>query len=140
MALVEPLMAMSVLMALSNEAGERMSLGFKSSHTISTIRRPAMLAMRGCAVTTAGIEEAAGMVMPRTSAMALMVEAVPIVMQVPAEGAMASSISPQASSHKLPAQRSAQYFHTSVPEPSVSVPQRAGSIGPAGTKIVGSRH
>jgi hypothetical protein len=55
--------------------------------------------------------------MPSASAADAMVEAVPIVMQVPNERAMPSSISTQALSSILPARFSAQYFQTSEPEP-----------------------
>ena len=46
MALVEPPSAMSTAMALSKAAGVRMSRGLRSSHTISTARRPQASAMR----------------------------------------------------------------------------------------------
>ena len=62
-----------------------------------------------------------------------MVAAVPIVMQVPGERAMLSSISCQSRSLMLPARSSAQYFQLSDPEPSVSSRQWPFSIGPAGT-------
>ena len=75
--------------------------------------------MRGCAESAAGIDDAPGSIMPSASAAAAIVDAVPIVMQVPNERAMPSSISRHAHSSSVPARRSAQYFHTSVPEPSV---------------------
>ncbi len=81
MALVEPPMAMLAVMALSNEAAVRISLGFKSCQAISTMRRPTDVAMRECSESTAGIDDAPGRVMPSVSAMAPMVEAVPMVMQ-----------------------------------------------------------
>ena len=61
-----------------------------------------------------------------------MVAAVPIVMQVPNERAMPSSISSQSSSVMRPARFSSQYFQTSEPEPSVWPRQLPRSIGPAG--------
>jgi len=75
--------------------------------------------MRGWFESGAGIDEAPGSVMPSDSAMAAMVEAVPMVMQVPKERAMPFSISPHSASLMLPARFSAQYFHTSEPEPRV---------------------
>jgi len=61
-----------------------------------------------------------------------MVAAVPMVMQVPGERAMPSSISFQSRSVMLPARSSAQYFQVSEPEPSVFSRQWPLSIGPAG--------
>ncbi len=93
--------------------------------------------MRGWFESAAGMEEAPGRVMPRASVAAVMVEAVPIVMQCPGERAMPSSISPHARSSMRPARFSSQYFHTSLPLPRVWPRQLPRSIGPAGTKTVG---
>ena len=114
-----------------------MSRGLTSSHTISTMRRPAAVAMRGWLESAAGIEDAPGSIRPSASAAAAIVEAVPIVMHVPKERAMPSSISPQAQSSRLPARFSAQYFQTSVPLPRVWPRQFPRSMGPAETKIAG---
>ena len=57
------------------------------------MRRPHSEAMRMWLASAAGIEEAPGSVMPIASAIAVMVEAVPMVMQVPAERAMPASMS-----------------------------------------------
>ena len=101
------------------------------------MRRPAADAMRGCDESAAGIDDAPGSVRPSASTAAAIVDAVPIVMQVPNERAMPSSISRQAQSSSSPARFSSQYFHTSVPEPRISPRQLPRSIGPAGTKIAG---
>ena len=77
--------------------------------------------MRVCAECTAGIVAAPGRVIPRVSVMAAIVEAVPIVIQVPGERAMPSSSCRQTQASRQPACRSAQYFQTSVPLPSRSV-------------------
>ena len=55
-ALVEPPIAISVVIALSKEARERKSRGFRSSHTISTMRFPVIVAMRAWLESGAGIE------------------------------------------------------------------------------------
>ena len=68
---------------------------------------------------------------------AAMVEAVPIVMQVPNERAIPSSTSPHSRSVIVPARNSAQYFHTSLPLPKVLPCQLPRSMGPAGMKIAG---
>ena len=65
--------------------------------------------------------------------MDIIVAAVPMVMQVPGERAMPSSISCQSFSVILPARSSAQYFQVSEPEPRVWLRQCPVSIGPAGT-------
>ena len=132
MALVEPPIAMCTLMALSNAAGVRILSGVKSSHTMSTMRRPATPHMRGWLASAAGIDDAPGSDMPSASAIAIMVAAVPITMQVPNERAMPPSISFQSSSVMLPARFSVQYFQTSEPEPRYSPFQLPRSIGPAG--------
>ena len=75
--------------------------------------------------------------MPSASTAAVMVEAVPMVMQWPGERAMPSSTPCQSSSVMLPARSSAQYFQVSDPEPSVLPFQLPRSMGPAGTNSVG---
>src|SRR5690606_36538832 len=83
MALVEQPMAMATLMAFLNEACVSIFLGARSSQTISTTRRPHSADMRMWLTSAAGIDEAPGSVRPMASAMAVMVLAVPMVMQVP---------------------------------------------------------
>ena len=46
MALVDPPIAISTVIAFSKDSRVRMSEGFRSSHTISTIRVPQFMAMR----------------------------------------------------------------------------------------------
>ena len=65
--------------------------------------------------------------------MAIMVAAVPMVMQVPGERAMPSSIANKVLSSIVPARRSSQYFQTSVPLPRVLPFQFPRNMGPAGT-------
>jgi hypothetical protein len=136
-ALVDPPRAMATMTAFSNASVVSRSRGLRSSHTMSTMRRPAAVAMRGWEESAAGIEEAPGSIRPSASATAAMVEAVPMVMQVPKERAMPSSISLQAQSSRFPARFSAQYFQTSVPLPSTCPRQLPRSIGPAETKMAG---
>ena len=75
--------------------------------------------MRWWPESTAGIDDAPGSVRPSASVIAIMVEAVPMVMQVPAERAMPPWTPSHSSSQMLPARRSSQYFQASEPEPSV---------------------
>jgi hypothetical protein len=83
MALVEHPIAMATAMAFPNASRVWMRCGVRSSHTISTMRRPDSEASRMCPASAAGIEEPPGRTMPTASAMAVMVLAVPMVMQVP---------------------------------------------------------
>ncbi len=139
-ALVEPPSASTVVIALSTLAAVRMSRGLRSSHTMSTMRRPVSAAMRPCRESAAGIDAAPGNVKPSASAADVMVDAVPMVMQCPGERAMPSSISSHCLSVMLPARFSAQYFHTSEPLPNGWSRQLPLSIGPAGMKMVGQVH
>ena len=62
--------------------------GVASSQTMSTMRRPQAADMRWWLLSTAGIDDAPDIVRPIASAMDIIVAAVPMVMQVPAERAM----------------------------------------------------
>ncbi len=117
-ALVEPPIAITTRIALSKASSVSTSRGFRSSSTISTMRRPLVEASREWFESTAGIVAAPGSVSPSASTAHAIVEAVPIVMQVPGERAMPSSISRQAQSSSVPARSSIQYFQTSLPLPS----------------------
>ena len=55
--------------------------------------------------------------MPSASASAFMVEAVPMVLQWPAEGAEAAAISMNSRASMRPAAISSRPFHTAMPEP-----------------------
>ncbi len=83
MALVEQPIAIATAIAFSNAAWVWIFCGVRSSHTMSTIRRPLSLASRMCPASAARMEEPPGSTMPTASAIAVMVEAVPMVMQVP---------------------------------------------------------
>ncbi len=82
-ALVEQPVAMETVTALSTAARVRIFSGLRSSQTMSTMRRPQAEAMRIWLASAAGIELAPGSVSPRLSAIAVIVLAVPIVMQWP---------------------------------------------------------
>src|SRR5438876_11197820 len=116
-ALVDPPIASTVVIALRNDASVRRSDGFRSSHAISTMRRPVAEAMTACGESAAGIDAAPGSVNPSASAALVIVDAVPIVMQWPGDRALPWSISPQSCSVLLPARSSAQYFRASEREP-----------------------
>ena len=117
-ALVEQPVAIATIAALRTAAGVTTRSGVSSSHTMSTMRRPQGADMRWWPESGAGIEEAPGSVSPIASTMAVMVEAVPMVMQVPTERAMPPWTPRHSSSVMLPARRSSQHFQASEPEPS----------------------
>ncbi len=82
-ALVEQPIAIATVIAFSKAFRVWILFGVRSSQTISTMRRPLSELMRMWPASAAGIEEAPGRVMPIDSAIAVMVDAVPMVMQVP---------------------------------------------------------
>ena len=82
-ALVEQPVAMATVAAFLTEAGVTIRSGVRSSQTMPTMRRPQSADMRMWLASAAGIEEAPGSVRPMASAIAVMVEAVPMVMQWP---------------------------------------------------------
>src|SRR5699024_4586174 len=132
MAFVDPPMARATTDALWTASAEMIVDGVRSFHTASTASRPLAAARRDWSAITAGIDEAPGSENPSTSAMAVMVEAVPIVMQWPGVRAMPLSIPFHSHSEMLPARSSSQYFHTSDPLPSVWPFQQPLIIGPEG--------
>src|ERR1700704_2667170 len=79
-ALVEPPIAISATMPLSKDSFFRISRGFRSSHTISTMRLPARLAIFEWFESGAGMDEAPGSASPRVSAMDIMVAALPVAL------------------------------------------------------------
>src|SRR5258708_4766045 len=118
-ALVEQPMAIATLIAFSYAARVWIFDGVKSSHTICTMRRPESAAMRMWLESSAGMDDDPGRLMPIDSMIAVMVLAVPIVMQVPWLRAMPPSTPSQSALVILPARRSSQYFHESDPEPRI---------------------
>ena len=139
MALVEPPIAMSARIALSNASAVRISEGRgPPARAISTARRPASSASARRRESAAGIAAFSGSAIPSASASAAIVEAVPITMQWPVERDRQASTSQRSSSLSLPARRSAQSLRASVPEPSSSARQLPRSIGPPVTMSAGT--
>src|SRR6266853_1001638 len=134
-ALVEPPMAMPVRTALSKASRVRTFDGFRSSRTISMMRRPDISASAMRRESAAGIAALPGRVMPSVSAIEAMVDAVPITMQCPAERERQDSISQNSSSLRRPARRSAQKRQLSVPEPMSSVRQRLRHLPQVGVAV-----
>src|ERR1700722_12271473 len=131
-ALVEQPIAIATVMAFSNALRVWIFFGVRSSQTISTMRRPHSDAIRMWPASAAGIEDAPDSGIPIDSAIAVIVQAGPLVMQVPYLRAMPASTSTQSLSEIFPARRSSQYFQASDPEPSVLPFQLPRNIGPAG--------
>ena len=109
----------------------------RSPRTISTIRRPATCARTPRRESTAGIAALWGKPRPSASTMAAIVEAVPMVMQCPAERDMQDSAWKNSCSVILPVLSSALKRQTSVPEPMFCPRYLPLSIGPPETTSVG---
>src|SRR5690606_39517655 len=101
------------------------------------MRAPQADAMRGWALSAAGMLEAPGSVIPIASTMEVMVEAVPIVLQVPIDRVMPVSRSTQSCGDMRPALSSSQYLRVWVPAPVFTPRHWPFDMGPAGQKIVG---
>ncbi len=119
-ALVEPPMAALVRMAFSKACFVMMSEGFRSSLTICTMRRPVSCAITLRRLSTPGMAALPESAMPSASAMEAMVEAVPIVLQVPEERLIDASASRNSSCVISPAFTISENFHRCVPEPTRS--------------------
>ena len=138
-ALVLPPMAMSARIALSNAAAVSSSDGRgPRARAISTARRPLISASTSRRESGAGMAALFGSVMPSVSAIAAIVDAVPITMQWPVERDRHDSTSAISSSEMLSARRSAQIFRASVPEPISWSRHTPRSIGPPVTMIAGT--
>ena len=108
-ALVEPPIAMSARIALSNARAARISDGRgPPACASSTARRPESSASARRRESGAGIAAPPGSVMPRASAIAAIVDAVPMTMQWPAERDRHASTSHSSSSESRSARCSAQ--------------------------------
>src|SRR5215472_9441885 len=75
--------------------------------------------------------------MPSASASAFMVDAVPIVLQWPIDGAEAAAISRNSRLSTRPAASSSRAFHTTVPEPARSPFHQPFNIGPPDSTTAG---
>ena len=100
---------------------------------MSTIREPASEHIRTWFASIAGSDDAPGKLNPSVSAIAVIVEAVPIVWHVPGERATPASTSCQSSCEIVPARNSFQYFIVCVPTPSGAPRQLPLNMKPAGT-------
>src|SRR5216110_508513 len=138
-ALVEPPIAMSLLIALSKALAVRISEGRGPPPCASsTARRPLSSARARRRESGAGIAALPGRVMPRASAIEAIVDAVPMTMQWPDERERHASTSQSSSSVRRSARRSAHRRRTSVPEPSSSARHLPRSIGPPVTMMAGT--
>src|ERR1700734_584242 len=97
-ALVEPPMACSILMALAKAAGVRMGDGRRPAVTASAAQRPAAAAAARPRGYPAGMVAEPGIISPSVSARMAMVEAVPMGLQVPGLQARERSSSRQPAS------------------------------------------
>ncbi len=84
---------------------------------MATMRLPTRWASRERRASTAGIAALVGIAIPSASTRHAIVEAVPIVMQWPAERLIPASASRKSSADIIPQRTSSLNFHTCVPEP-----------------------
>src|SRR5262252_1785042 len=111
--------------------------GRRSSQTISTMRLPDSYALTARSLWGAGIAADPGSDIPSASASEFIVDAVPIVLQWPGDGADDAMISMNSSSLISPAARSSRAFQTIVPDPVRSPRNQPFSIGPPESTIAG---
>ena len=95
----------------------RMREGRRSSYAISTMRRPVSYAICPRSRYGAGMAAQPGNDRPSASATAFMVEAVPMVLQCPAEGALLQARCKNSSSSISPAASWRRLRQITVPEP-----------------------
>ncbi len=136
-ALVEPPIACSIRMAFAKAAGVRIVDGRRALATASTAQRPAATAAARPRRYPAGIVAEPGIISPSVSAMMAMVEAVPIVLQVPVAQDRQRSSSRQPASSRRPARRSSHSRHRSLPVPMRRPWNSAGFREPLVTSTIG---
>ena len=137
-ALVEPPIAALTRIAFSNASRVRIFDSFRSSRTMSTMRMPDRCASTRRRASTAGMAALCGRLVPSASAMQAIVDAVPIVLQVPAERDIPASAARNSLSFSVPALTCSDNCHTAVPEP-MSLPLCLPlSIGPPVTTMAGT--
>src|ERR1700704_745406 len=119
--LVEPPIACNTTWALRNDAGVRNSLGLGPfALAISAATLPLASAERKRSACGAGMVALIGSDRPSASVMQAMVEAVPITMQVPTDGASRPLTASISASPISPARYFAQSLRQSVQAPSTS--------------------
>ncbi len=116
--LVEPPIAELTTTAFSSARLVTTSDSRTFSRTSSTARMPDRWARARRRESTAGSAAMPGRVSPSDSAQQAMVEAVPMVLQWPAERDMHASVARNSSADMAPVRRASANRHTSVPEPS----------------------
>ena len=118
--LVEPPSASSTRAAFSTDAAVTILSGVRSDRARATARAPVASAARSRSACTAGIAAVPGSVMPSASAMAAMVEAVPMTAQVPAVVTSRPSTASISGLPSLPARNCTQNLRQSVQAPTRS--------------------
>ncbi len=136
--LVEPPIACSTTMALRTEAAVMRAAGAgPPALAIATAAVPDASPQRSRSAWGAGMAAARGSDRPMASIMQAMVEAVPITMQVPTEGASRPLIASTSASSILPARCCPQRRRQSVQAPSTSPRWWPTTMGPTGTTMAG---
>ena len=118
--LVEPPSASSTRAAFSIAPAVMILSGVRSDRASATARAPVASAARSRSACTAGMAAVPGSVMPSASAMAAMVEAVPMTAQVPAVVTSRPSTASISAWPSLPARNCVQNLRQSVQAPTRS--------------------
>ena len=111
--------------------------GRKSSRTISTARIPVRYAICPRSRYAAGIAAQPVNDSPKASAIAFIVEAVPIVLQCPIDGAEAIAACKNCSRSISPAAYLCRACQITMPDPTSALPSCPSSIGPPDSTMAG---
>ena len=136
-ALVEPPIAPLTRMAFSKASRVSTLESRRSSAAMATMRRPTAWARTLRRESTAGIAALVGSAMPSASTIEAIVEAVPMVMQCPAERDWPASASMKSSTLISPLFTCSESCQTAVPEPMSRPRYLPFSIGPPEITMVG---
>ena len=144
-AFVDPPTAASATIALWNDARVMTEEMVRPCCTSSTASRPDSCAPSSSRLSGAGVPASPGIVMPSASAMMLMLDAVPMVLQWPRLRIIDDSDRRNSSADRVPARTSSLRRQTSVPQPRACPRKVPFSIGPpeittAGRSTTGRRH
>ncbi len=130
-------MAEQTTIAFSNAARVSTWEGRRSSRTISTLRLPVRYAISCRSRCGAGIAAQPGRLIPSASASEFIVEAVPIVLQCPADGADEAMSSVNSRASISPRAINSRARQRIVPEPVRSPLNQPFNIGPPESTIAG---
>lgn len=136
--MVDPPIAVLTRIAFSKACRVMIRCGVRSLPASATARAPVSSASVPRRASTAGSPEPPGSIIPRASVRQAMVEAVPMVMQCPADRFSDDSNSVNSSCDTVPARSSSVIRQMSVPEPTSRPLNLPLSMGPPVRTIAGT--